>query len=195
MKIAFFSTKPYDRQFFERLNCTYRHDLHFFDTRLHADTAILAHGFPAICLFVNDQADAEILDSLAAGSTRLLALRCAGFNNIDVDLLPETEYLINATTVLQMKPKAPIVAYTPDPKVYRRLSLSWGVRPILLNQLNDTLTDVLAHIKRDLVQRNFAAPGDKVLVVGGIPFGQSGGTNFLKVHQIPELSVAILSSI
>ncbi|WP_421654560.1 pyruvate kinase [Leptothermofonsia sp. ETS-13] len=82
------------------------------------------------------------------------------------------------------RPKAPIVAYTPNPRVYRRLSLNWGVRPVLSKAFEGTLTDVLSQVEADLIQRNFAAPGDKVLVMGGIPFGKAGGTNFLKIHTI-----------
>lgn len=82
------------------------------------------------------------------------------------------------------RPKAAIVAYTPDPKVYRRLNLNWGVRPVLLPEAKEDLLDVLVEVESDLVRRNFAAHGDKVLVMGGIPFGKAGSTNFLKIHKI-----------
>jgi pyruvate kinase len=94
----------------------------------------------------------------------------------------ETGYTANLAS--EERPKAPIVAYTPDPKVYRRLSLNWGVRPILFPGFEGTLTDVLAQVEADLIQRNFVAAGDKVLVMGGIPFGKAGSTNFLKIHTI-----------
>jgi len=84
MKVAFFNTKKYDRQFFEAMNSKYNHELTFLEPRLDATTAPLAHGFPAVCIFVNDKADAATLESLAAGGTRLLALRCAGFNMVDL---------------------------------------------------------------------------------------------------------------
>ncbi|CAN1213314.1 Pyruvate kinase [Tumidithrix helvetica PCC 7403] len=82
------------------------------------------------------------------------------------------------------RPKAAIVAYTPDPKVYRRLNLNWGVRPVLLQEVEEDLLDVLARVEADLIRRNFATNGDKVLVMGGIPFGKAGSTNFLKIHTI-----------
>ncbi|WP_019503082.1 2-hydroxyacid dehydrogenase [Pseudanabaena sp. PCC 6802] len=84
MKIAFFSTKSYDRQSFEAVNASYQHELTFFDVQLNEKTAVLAAGFPAVCLFVNDTADAAVLDVLASCGTRLLALRSAGFNNVDL---------------------------------------------------------------------------------------------------------------
>ncbi len=82
------------------------------------------------------------------------------------------------------RPKASIVAYTPDPKVYRRLNLNWGVRPVLLPEAKEDLMGVLVEVEADLIRRNFATTGDKVLVMGGIPFGKAGSTNFLKIHTI-----------
>lgn len=84
MKVAFFSTKSYDRQSFEAANVNYNHDFKFFDIPLNSETAILAKGFPAVCMFVNDLADAATLDILAKQETRLLALRSAGFNTVDL---------------------------------------------------------------------------------------------------------------
>ena len=83
MKVAIFSTKPYDRRFIEAANDG-RHSLAFFDPHLSVATAPLAHGFDAVCVFVNDTVDAAVLKALADGGTRLVALRCAGFNNVDI---------------------------------------------------------------------------------------------------------------
>jgi D-lactate dehydrogenase len=84
MRVAVFSTKPYDREFLERCNAQHGHDLQFLEPRLTADTARLAEGLSAVCVFVNDQLDRAALEILAAGGTRLVALRCAGFNNVDL---------------------------------------------------------------------------------------------------------------
>ncbi|MDP3082920.1 MAG: 2-hydroxyacid dehydrogenase [Rubrivivax sp.] len=84
MKVAIFSAKPYDRQFLTQANETQRHELVFFETRLNETTAPLASGFAAVCVFVNDQLDEPVLRALAAGGTRAVALRCAGFNNVDL---------------------------------------------------------------------------------------------------------------
>ena len=95
-----------------------------------------------------------------------------------------TETGYTAKLASQERPKVPIVAYTPDPKIYHQLSLNWGVRPIILHEVREDLDGVLAQVEADLMQRDFAAPGDKVLVMGGIPFGKAGSTNFLKIHTI-----------
>ncbi len=84
MKTAIFSTKPYDRNFLKAANSIYAHELMFFKPRLNHETAALAVGFPAICIFVNDHLDERTLSKLASGGTRLLALRSAGFNNVDL---------------------------------------------------------------------------------------------------------------
>ncbi|HIK10470.1 MAG TPA: 2-hydroxyacid dehydrogenase [Oscillatoriaceae cyanobacterium M33_DOE_052] len=84
MKVAVFSTKSYDRQFLEAANATYGHELVFFEPRLTADTAPLAVGFEAICAFVNDHLDALAIATLAQVGVRLIALRSAGFNHVDL---------------------------------------------------------------------------------------------------------------
>ena len=84
MRVAVFSAKPYDRLFLNRANEEYKHDLVFFDIHLSQATVALANGFPAVCIFVNDQLDASVLRTLAQGGTSVVALRCAGFNNVDL---------------------------------------------------------------------------------------------------------------
>jgi D-lactate dehydrogenase len=84
MKVAVFSTKAYDRKFLSAANSPTQHELIFFEPRLNRDTAILAAGNPAVCVFVHDQVDAPTLELLASRGTRLVVLRCAGFNNVDL---------------------------------------------------------------------------------------------------------------
>ncbi len=84
MKIAVFSAKRYDREFLNAANANAGHELRYFDAPLDRESVGLAAGDEAICIFVNDQADAEVLKALATGGTRLVALRCTGFNNIDL---------------------------------------------------------------------------------------------------------------
>jgi len=84
MRVAIFGTKAYDRQSLDAANESYGHVLIYFEARLDSSTAALANGFPAICAFVNDCLDSEVLGVLAGGGTRLVALRCAGFNNVDL---------------------------------------------------------------------------------------------------------------
>lgn len=84
MKVAVFSTKPYDREYLDRSNAAHGHELTFFDAHLGRETAILAAGHDAVCAFVNDVMDGEVLRQLAAGGTRLIALRSAGFNHVDL---------------------------------------------------------------------------------------------------------------
>ena len=85
MQIAFFGTKPYDRRSFSAANVQYGFDIHFFEPRLDSDTARLAAGMPVVCAFVNDRLNAATLQILAEGGTEMIALRCAGFNNLDLE--------------------------------------------------------------------------------------------------------------
>jgi D-lactate dehydrogenase len=84
MRIAFFGTKSYDRAGFDAANARYGHRLHYLEPRLGPETAPLAAGFDGVCAFVNDHITAAVIDALAAGGTKLIALRCAGFNNVDL---------------------------------------------------------------------------------------------------------------
>jgi D-lactate dehydrogenase len=83
MRIVMFSTKPYDRRSFDAVNVG--HDIVYLEPRLAPETATLAAGATAICIFVNDDASAAVLQVLHAGGTRVVLLRCAGFNNVDLD--------------------------------------------------------------------------------------------------------------
>jgi D-lactate dehydrogenase len=87
MKIAMFSTKSYDQTYFERANREHGHGhtFTFLEPRLLPSTAALAAGHPAVCAFVNDRLDAEVLTTLRDHGTRLIALRSAGFNHVDVE--------------------------------------------------------------------------------------------------------------
>jgi lactate dehydrogenase-like 2-hydroxyacid dehydrogenase len=84
MRVVFFSAKPYDQASFREANVRHGHDLVFLEARLALATAVLAAGAPVVCPFVNDQLDAAVIDRLAAGGTRLVALRSAGFNHVDL---------------------------------------------------------------------------------------------------------------
>ena len=84
IRIAFFDTKPYDKAPFlewgEKKGITFK----FFETKLTPDTAELAHGYDGVCVFVNDTIDRAVIDSLYEAGVKVIALRCAGFNNVDI---------------------------------------------------------------------------------------------------------------
>nr|WP_321238668.1 2-hydroxyacid dehydrogenase [uncultured Tolumonas sp.] len=84
MKIALFSAKAYDRDYFEQANQPFDYAIDYFDVRLDAKTSRLAHGYPVVCAFVNDDLSRPVLTDLVNNGTRLLAMRCAGYNNVDL---------------------------------------------------------------------------------------------------------------
>ncbi len=84
MKIAFFDTKSYDKASFEQLGLDNNIEFKFYDTKLNEDTVRLASGFDGVCIFVNDTADKAVIDALYEYGIKIIILRCAGFNNVDL---------------------------------------------------------------------------------------------------------------
>ncbi len=84
MKIAFFDAKPYDKPSFDKYGAENNIKFKYFETKLNEDTAELAHGFDGVCAFVNDTVNKEVIDRLYEAGVKVLALRCAGFNNVDM---------------------------------------------------------------------------------------------------------------
>ena len=83
-KIAFFGAKPYDIASFDKINERYEFDIRYYKGHLNINNVVLTQGVDAVCIFVNDTADAAVIDALVANGVKLLALRCAGFNNVDL---------------------------------------------------------------------------------------------------------------
>ncbi len=84
MKVAFFDTKPYDVPGFDHYATESGLEIKYFETRLNEDTASLAAGFDAVCVFVNDTVSAPVVETLCRLGVKVLVLRCAGFNNVDI---------------------------------------------------------------------------------------------------------------
>lgn len=104
MRIAVFDTKHYDRQALEAANVRYGHVLQFYEPRLNAQTVGLVHDVDAVCPFVNDRLDEPVVAQLAARGVRLVTLRCAGYNG--VDLAACAKYGIVVTRVPAYSPHA-----------------------------------------------------------------------------------------
>ena len=84
MKVAFFDTKPYDVPGFAHYTAKTDLEIKYFETRLNEDTVSLAAGYDAVCVFVNDTVSAPVVEKLYAMGVKVIALRCAGFNNVDI---------------------------------------------------------------------------------------------------------------
>ncbi len=85
MKIAFFSTQPYDIVFFNKHKEAFGFEFDFFETALTKETTSLVEQDAAVCVFVNDKLTADVIDALAERGVKIIALRCAGFNNVDLE--------------------------------------------------------------------------------------------------------------
>ena len=83
-RIAFFDAKSYDRETFAKVNQDFGFDIQYFKERLSMNTVSLTQGADAVCIFVNAECDARVIERMASYGVKLIALRCAGFNNVDV---------------------------------------------------------------------------------------------------------------
>lgn len=84
IKVAFFDTKEYDKKLFDEYNKNYGYEITYLESKLNSETAPLAEGFDAVCIFVNDVVDEKTIQILKKCGVKLIALRCAGFNNVDI---------------------------------------------------------------------------------------------------------------
>ncbi|KAL2311976.1 2-hydroxyacid dehydrogenase [Schizosaccharomyces pombe] len=109
MRIAFFSAQPYEKEPFEKANENYKHEIDYHESMLNKKTAVLAEKAPVVCVFVNDKVDADTLKVLAKNGTKLIALRCAGFNNVDLKAAAD-----NGITVVRVPAYSPyaVAEYT-----------------------------------------------------------------------------------
>jgi pyruvate kinase len=106
---------------------------------------------------------------------RILDLRC-------IACLTTTGY--TATIAAAERPRVPVVAFTPSLQVYHRLNLVWGVKPLLLENPENSIEDSIRQMEVCLLERNWVQPGDRILILGGTPIQKARGTNFLKIHEI-----------
>ncbi|AEE53484.1 2-hydroxyacid dehydrogenase [Haliscomenobacter hydrossis] len=91
MKVAVFSAKPYELEYLDKFNQDHKHQLVYFDASLNIDTTNLALGFTAVCVFVNDKIDRPTIEKLAKNGVKLIDLRSAGFNNVDLEAAAEQQ--------------------------------------------------------------------------------------------------------
>lgn len=84
-KISFFGAKPYDIASFDKVNEKFNFDIRYYKGLLNPNNVILSQDVDAVCIFVNDTADAKVIDAMVGNGVKLLALRCAGFNNVDLE--------------------------------------------------------------------------------------------------------------
>jgi D-lactate dehydrogenase len=104
VKISFFSTQPYDKEFFNLYNDSFGYELEYFETHLNNQTVSLVNNSTAVCVFVNDTVNAEVIQKLAEKGVQVIALRCAGFNNVDLNAA--LQYNIRVCRVPAYSPEA-----------------------------------------------------------------------------------------
>lgn len=126
----------------------------------------------------NENDETHAISEALSTIDRLLDLRCiAAFTTIGY----------TARLVAAERPRAPIVAFTPDRQVYQRLNLLWGVQPLLLERSVNSVEALVEQIESSLLAKNLATLNDKILILGGTPVQVAYGTNFLKIHTLQAM--------
>jgi pyruvate kinase len=152
-----------------------------FPVRAVAMLARIATDVERDLQFINDPADKD--DETHALSEALnvidktLKLRC-------IVTFTETGY--TATIASGERPTVPVVAFTANDTVYHWMNLIWGVKPLLLDSLPMTFEAMVDEAESNLSRRGLVAPGDKMLIMGGIPAQKPRGTNFIKIHTVAD---------
>lgn len=139
----------------------------------------IAHEVERELLYDNNPPDKP--DETHAISEAINAIDCT-LDLRYIVALTSTGY--SARLAAEERPRAPVIAVTPHLKVYHRLNMIWGVKPLLIENEADIFEEVIVQLEALLKQRNLVTVGDRVLIMGGIPMKTAGGTNFLKIHKI-----------
>ncbi len=126
MKIAFYDTKPYDKIWFDKLNEKYGYKIKYYEDKLNADTAVLAKGYDAVCAFVNDTIDKDAIMELKAEGVKLIAMRCAGYNNVDFKSAYRNMYVVR------------VPGYSPYAVAEHAMALLLGVNRKIFRAYNRT---------------------------------------------------------
>ncbi len=156
MKVAVFSSKPYDEKHINEGNIKAKLDIDYFEPRLTENTAALAQGYDAVCCFVNDVINKKVAQQLSDGGVKLIAMRCAGFNNVDLD----------ACAALNI-PVARVPEYSPNAVAEHAVAL--------MLDLNRNIHRAFSRIRENDYSLNgligFGLNGKTVSVVGGGKIG------------------------
>ena len=121
IKIAFFDTKDYDKKLFDEYNKNYGYEITYLESKLNSETAPLTKGYDAICIFVNDIVDEKTIKILKDCGVKLIALRCAGFNNVDMKHMDKDIKVVRvpAYSPYAVAEHAAALLLTLDRKIYK----------------------------------------------------------------------------
>ena len=162
---------------------------------LSAESAVGA--FPVRAVAMLDRIAREVESHIefksypTSGQNRNVHALGAAANVLARDLKPRcivalTTSGVTAQCVAAERPACLVVSITTNPNVYHALNLVWGIRPLLVEKMEGDFETLVACAEKTVRERGLASPGDKILVLGGIPAGAPGGSNFIKLHTVGE---------
>ncbi|MBX2858049.1 MAG: 2-hydroxyacid dehydrogenase [Cellvibrionaceae bacterium] len=163
-KVAIFSSKPYDEQHLEQANQTRQFELTFYEPKLSSQTAALTQGFDVVCCFVNDVIDNPVAETLKNNGVKLVAMRCAGFNNVDLDACARHQLTV-----------ARVAEYSPNAVAEHAVAL--------ILDLNRNIHRAYSRVRENDYSLNglmgFDLCGKTVSAIGGGKIGQA----FIRIMQ------------
>ena len=123
----------------------------------------------------SDPSDSHALSEAATAITRVIDLH-------GIAVLTTSGY--TARLMAAERPKTPLFALTPDAGIYHSLNLFWGLKPLLIEGIPETFEALVQQAESALLKLQLVSPGNKILVVGGLPAGEARGSNFIKIHAV-----------
>ena len=197
-----FDTKPYDREALQRASAGLDIEWRFMDCRLSAETAAAAHGAQAVCTFVNDRVDRPCLEALARLGVRHVALRCAGFNSID--LIAANELGFSVTRVPAYSPYAVaehavallLALNRKIPRANNRVhDLNFALKGLVGFDLHGKTAGIYRHGQDwPRCRTNPARVRDARVGVRSVPVGRVGAAAWRRIHRCPHRSRASVKS-
>lgn len=180
MKIGFFGKKNYDDKYFGGIEV--EHDLTFFKPRLSEETVVMAQGFDAVCVFVNDDVNGNVIRKLAEYGVRYILLRCAGFNNVDLDVAKEVGIKV-----------ARVPSYSPEAVAEHAMTLAMAANRRIhkaYNKVRDNDYSLIGLTGKNLFGKTAGIIGTGKIGVAMIRICKGFGMNVIAVDAYPNEKLA-----
>lgn len=180
MKIAFFGRKSYDDKYFGGIEV--EHDLTFFKPRLSEETVVMAQGFDAVCVFVNDDVNGNVVRKLAEYGVKYILLRCAGFNNVDLDVAKEVGIKV-----------ARVPSYSPEAVAEHAMTLAMAANRRIhkaYNKVRDNDYSLIGLTGKNLFGKTAGIVGTGKIGVAMIKICKGFGMNVIAMDAYPNEKLA-----
>lgn len=180
MKIAFFGKKQYDEKYFGEVETT--HDIKFFKPRLSEETVIMAKGYDGVCVFVNDDVNGNVVRKLAEYGIKYILLRCAGFNNVDLNVAKEVGIKV-----------ARVPSYSPEAVAEHAMTLAMSANRRIhkaYNKVRDNDYSLIGLTGKNLFEKTVGIVGSGKIGIAMIKICKGFGMNVIAYDAYPNEELA-----